>query len=71
MVHQDDAALAQGDDVAAADHAAVLAVLVEDGEVAVAHLGHHAGDVCHRGDEGEFHDVVAGHIVGDGGRTGS
>ena len=67
VVHQDDAALAQGDDVAAADHAAVLAVLVEDGEVAVAHLGHHAGDVGHRGHEGEFHDVVAGHIVGDGG----
>ena len=32
----------------------------------MAHLGHHAGDVCHRGDEGELHDVAAGHIVGDG-----
>jgi hypothetical protein len=66
VVHEDDAALAQCDDVAAADHAAVLAVLVEDGEVAVAHLGHHAGDVGHRRDEGELYDVVAGHIIGDG-----
>ena len=48
VVHQDDAAFLQIDDVAAADHAAVFAVLVQDGEIAVAHLGHHAGDVCHR-----------------------
>ena len=66
VVHQDDAAFLQIDDVAAADHAAVFAVLVEDGEIAVAHLGHHAGDIGHRGDEGELHDVAAGHIVGDG-----
>ena len=66
VVHQDDAAFLQIDDVAAADHAAVFAVLVQDGEIAVAHLGHHTGDVCHRGDEGELHDVIAGHIIGDG-----
>ena len=66
VVHQDDAAFLQIDDVPAADHAAVFAVLVQDGEIAVAHLGHHAGDVCHRGDEGELHDIAAGHIVGDG-----
>ena len=66
VVHQDDAAFLQIDDVPAADHAAVFAVLIEDGEIAVAHLGHHAGNIGHRRDEGELHDVAAGHIVGDG-----
>ena len=32
----------------------------------MAHLCHHAGDVCHRGDEGELHDIVPGHVIGDG-----
>ena len=67
VVHQDDAALAQGDDVAAADHAAVFALFIEDGEIAVAHLGHDAHDIRHRRDEGELQDVFAGHIIGDGG----
>ena len=67
MVHQNDAPLAQGNDVAAADHAAVFAVLIEDGEIAVAHLCHHPQHIGHRGDEGEFEDVVPGHIIGDGG----
>ena len=66
VVHQNDAALAQVDDVAAADHAAVLTVCVQNGEIPVAHLCHHAGDVCHRADEGEFNDIVPGHVIGDG-----
>mgnify|MGYP006869537977 CR=1 FL=1 len=56
----------QRNDVAAADHAAVFAVLVQNGEIAVAHLGHHAGNIGHRRDEGELHDVAAGHIIGNG-----
>ena len=32
----------------------------------MAHLGHHAGNIGHRRDEGELHDVAAGHIVGNG-----
>ena len=32
----------------------------------MAHLCHHAGDVCHRADEGEFNDIVPGHVIGDG-----
>ena len=67
VIHQNDAALAQRNHVPAADHAAVLALLVEDGEIAVAHLGHDPHHVRHRGDEGELHDIVAGHIIGDGG----
>ena len=67
VVHQNDAPLAQGNDVAAADHAAVFAVLIEDGEIAVAHLCHHPQHISHGGDEGEFEDVVPGHIIGDGG----
>ena len=66
VVHQNDATFLQIDDVPAADHAAVFAVLVQDGEIAVAHLGHHTGNIGHRRDEGELHDVVAGHIIGDG-----
>ena len=66
VVHQNDAALAQVDDVAAADHTAILAVCIQNGEIPVAHLCHHAGDVCHRGDEGELHDIVPGHVIGDG-----
>ena len=66
VVHQNNAALAQGNDVAAADHAAVFAVLIQHREIPVAHLGHNAGDVRHRGDEGEFDDIVSCHVIGDG-----
>ena len=67
VIHQNDPAFPQGDDVPAADHAAVLAVLIEDGEIPVAHLGHDAGDIGHRRDQRELHDVIPGHVVGDGG----
>ena len=66
VVHQNNAALAQGNDVAAADHAAVFAFLIQHREIPVAHLGHDAGDVRHRGDEGEFDDIVSCHVIGDG-----
>ena len=44
-----------------------FALFIEDGEIAVAHLGHDAHDIRHRRDEGELQDVFAGHIIGDGG----
>ena len=67
VVHQNDPALAEVDDVPAADHTAVFALFVQNGEIAVAHLCHDPGHIRHRGHEGEFDDVLPGHVIGDGG----
>ena len=70
MVDENDVLLLGGEEVGRADEAHVAAVLVDDGEVAVAGLGHHLARVVDGGVDAHLEDVLGEHLGahGDGHR---
>ena len=63
VVHQNDLLAVQVQQVTAADHAAVLAVLVQNREVAVAHAGHNLLRILDRRIDAEFQQFLGAHKV--------
>ena len=68
VVHQDDVLLLGGKEVRRAHEAHVVAVLVDDGEVAVARVGHHLARVVDGGVDAHLEDALGEHLGthGDG-----
>ena len=63
VVHQNQLLAVQVQQVTAADHAAVLAVLVQNREVAVAHAGHDLAGVLNGRVYAEFQKLLSAHKV--------
>ena len=66
VIHQNDLLAVYVQQVAAADHTAVLAVFVQNGEVAVAHARHDLLRVLHGRVYAEFQQAVGAHKVAHG-----
>ena len=70
VVHQDDPFAVEVQQVPAADHTAVFAVFVQNGEIPVAHAGHDLAGILNGGVDAELHQVVGAHEVAHRGRRG-
>src|SRR5699024_3930556 len=61
VVHQDHLFAVQVQQVTAADHAAVFAVFVQDGEIPVTDAGHDLAGILDGGVDAELHQVMGAH----------
>ncbi len=65
MVYQNNPRLAQIDNIAAAEHAAVFSVFVQNREIAVTHFCHYACHVVYRRDQRKLFNIFRCHIIGN------
>ena len=67
VVHQNDLLFPQVHHVSAGDHAHILALVVQNGEVAETYRGHALGGRLHRGVQVKVEQIFLHHVVADGG----